>query len=406
MRNVAVLHKTGKILFSRNYQGDPLERNVMIGFASSIPNLTRTLLHEDVHQVMGLRTRIVLKPSGDYLFLAHVDNSVPSIVAANVLTELIRALQLLYGHPETWTHDNVDFDGCQDMIEMMCTRGMFDPCVALCGLQKTPIKHESRLRLDKLLVYLESIQGICNNASMLLVGDTVILSRFELEPSRQLLYLHKARPLGTQVLAFTPVFMTTSWFGLLRIQLATYTLLVLCHLDRALPQTTPGTTPATAPAGGSGEAPETLATAGATATPLAALLAKVTEFQSMFLYARLELPSEEKPALLRQFAKRETLLFLHLHVKTGTVTFPQPRPLPEVQTRELYSTFWALFGEAKAAFHVPGTREVTFAREAYRFHARVDPDQELYVLFAADAVALEQIHGHVQEILVNMQRQH
>ncbi|KAI9222422.1 hypothetical protein BC828DRAFT_378542 [Blastocladiella britannica] len=415
MRNFAVLHRTGKILYSRNFQGDPLERNIVIGFASSLPNLTRSLLHEDVQQVVGQHSYVVLKSSGNYLFLAHVNRTVPSFVAQNLLSELIHSLQLIYGHPDTWTSDCIDFDGAQDLLELMCTKGMSDPCVALRGMHKIPIKSESRVRLDKLLVYLESIQGICNNASMLLVGDMVILSRFELEPSRQMLYLHKARPLRHMTSCFTPVFMNASWFGLIRLQLGAYTLLVLCHMERTGAAATSAATPvlgssvptgAGGGAGGSGNSGgDTVRSAGATTTPLSVLLAKLGEFAAVFQYARLELPQEEKPALLRQYAKRETLLFLHLHTKTGAVTFPQPRPLPEVQARELHAVFWALVGDAKNQFsRNPGTREVGGTREAYRFFARCDPDQELYVLFAADAVGLEHVGSHVSEILLNLQR--
>ncbi|KAJ3366381.1 hypothetical protein GGF32_005383 [Allomyces javanicus] len=418
MRNFYILHKTGRILFSRNFQGDPLERNIVTGFASSLPNLCRALLREEIQQVVCQRSRIVLRLAGDYIFLAHVNNAVPFTVASNILIELIRCAQMLFGHPGTWSSDSVDFDGCQDIIEMLCTAGMQDPCVAVGGLLKAPIKAETRLRLDKLLVYLESIQGICNNGSMLLIEDSVIFSRFELDQSRQILYLHRARPLRHQALSYTPVFMTASWFGLIRMRLASYTLAILCHLDSVDPSpnglraddTSTATSPGDPLLGDVSSSTTTHApavtTAGACTTPLATLLHKLTEFQSVFLYARLELPSEEKPALLRQFAKRETLLFLHAHTKSGTVTFPRPRPLPEIQTRELYATFWALFGEAKSALAVAGTREVTYLREYYWYYARADPDQELHVLFAADAVSLEQMHGHVQEILVNVNRQY
>ncbi|ORZ37764.1 hypothetical protein BCR44DRAFT_1429910 [Catenaria anguillulae PL171] len=370
MRNFAVIHRTGKIQFSRNWE--PLERNIVIGFASSLPNLTRTLLHEEAHQVTGKSSRVVLQTSGHYIFLAHVDNSVPPVIVSNVLAELIG-----------------------DIIDMMCTQGMSDACVALRGFHKTPIKYESRVRLDKLLVYLESIQGICNNASMLLVGNTVILSRFELEPSRQLLYFHKARPLRHNSVCFTPPGHAKGAGGG-GANGSTST--------SSSPARTAVPTPTPFHALHS-EAPESITATGSTTVPLSTLLAKLTEFQSVFLYARLELPTEEKPVLLRQFAKREVLLFLHLHIKSGTVTFPHPRPLPEVQTRELYSTFWALFGEAKAAFATPGTREVTYAREVYRFHARADPEQEVYVMMAAEAVSMEMVGGHVGEIMMNLQRQ-
>jgi hypothetical protein len=156
---------------------------------------------------------------------------------------------------------------------------------------------------------------------------------------------------------------------------------------------------------GTSQSSKTNFSSGTLSAPIFQILQKIANFQSVFMYARLELPQEAKPTLLRQFAKRETLLFLHFTSKTGAITFPQPRPLPEVQSRELYIAFWSLFGEARASFNSPGTKEITITREAYRFHARLEAEQEIYVLFSADTVALDQVHGHVQEILVNLHRQ-
>ncbi|KAJ1498119.1 hypothetical protein HMI54_012949 [Coelomomyces lativittatus] len=175
---------------------------------------------------------------------------------------------------------------------------------------------------------------------------------------------------------WTPVYMTATWFTLVRLQLSNYTLVVLVQFkNREFP------------------------------ISLSQLQYHLIEFQTAFLNARLDIPIESKPILLRQFARREVLLLLYLHTKTGAVVFPRPRPLPESQIKEVYSIFWSLFGECKSLLSIQGTRDITVCRDYYRFYAEIDTDYELFLLFTAEGVNPDQLVTHVSEVLANLHRQ-
>ncbi|KAJ1499290.1 hypothetical protein HMI54_011911 [Coelomomyces lativittatus] len=188
MNNFYILNEVGHILFSQNYKGEPLDKSVIIGFSSSLPNLCLSLLNDNVQQVNCNNSKLIFSFSNKYIFLAHIEKIVSSYVVSTVLIELVYVLSLILGPSEIW-NENTTFEGCQDIIDLFCVHGLTDPNILLGSINQLPVSKEGRLRLDKLFVYLESVQSICSNACMLILDNAVVYSRFELEPTRHVSFI-------------------------------------------------------------------------------------------------------------------------------------------------------------------------------------------------------------------------
>ncbi|KAJ1498199.1 hypothetical protein HMI55_005070 [Coelomomyces lativittatus] len=59
MNNFYILNEVGHILFSQNYKGEPLDKSVIIGFSSSLPNLCLSLLNDNVQQVNCNNSKLI-----------------------------------------------------------------------------------------------------------------------------------------------------------------------------------------------------------------------------------------------------------------------------------------------------------------------------------------------------------
>ncbi|KAJ3121301.1 hypothetical protein HK098_003790 [Nowakowskiella sp. JEL0407] len=133
--------------------------------------------------------------------------------------------------------------------------------------------------------------------------------------------------------------------------------------------------------------------------PYAQLQKKIEEFRISLIQSRLEIPTEEPPVLLRQFARRETLALLYHNIKTGTTIFPQLRPGPEVQQTEMMQTFWGFFCDANTALRIPGVSEFGITRDQYRFYVRSEGVHKLYMLFATESVSSESVAAIATDVL-------
>ena len=170
-------------------------------------------------------------------------------------------------------------------------------------------------RLDKLLAFLESQDGVVSNGTMLTLGSSVLFSRMSVRDTRLISQYSQARPLGTNTLKYTPVHSNGAWVGLYVVRMQSYVLSILTAIDKSY----------------------------------AVLESKIDVFRTALLQSHLDLPTEEPPILLRNFAKRETLAMFYHNIKSGYCVFPQLRPGPDTQQQEIMKAFWWFFGEATYA---------------------------------------------------------
>ncbi|KAJ3410574.1 hypothetical protein HDV05_003642 [Chytridiales sp. JEL 0842] len=368
IQNFFVLHKSGRTYFSRNFQGEALDESLVVGFSSSVSNFCRTLLGEDIKEVVSAKGRIIYKEYGDFVFVAQSDLQTGSTAIQAILKDVGSMCEFLFGSHEFWDEDFFDLRGAQDIISMYFMKVSQDPSIVVGGVSQIFLEPDIHERLDKLVAFLESQEGVCGNGTMLILGDSVLYSRFDLHETRMILQFHKARPLGSNSIRYTPVYCNKSWHNLYMIRLQSYVLVLLTFIDK----------------------------------PFEPLQKKIDEFRISFVQSRLEIPIEEPPILLRLFAKRETLAMLYHNIKTGCTIFPQLRPGPEVQQKEILSTFWNFFCEGSTSLKTPGVTEFSTCRDQYRFYARSEGVHKLYILLATESVSSEAVPSIATETLKNL----
>ncbi|KAJ3326460.1 hypothetical protein HDU76_012907 [Blyttiomyces sp. JEL0837] len=302
------------------------------------------------------------------MFVIHSDVYAGSSAVQAILKDVGSMCEFLFGSHEYWDEDFFDLKGAQDIISMYFLKVVHDPSSVVGGYSQIFLESDIYERLDRLVAFLESQEGVCGNGTMLILGESVLYSRFSLNETRMILQLHKARPLGSNSVRYTPVFCNSAWHNLYMIRMQSYVLVILAYIDK----------------------------------PFQPLQKKIDEFRVSFIQSRLEIPTEEPPILLRLFAKRETLAMLYHNIKTGCTIFPQLRPGPEVQQKEILNAFWGFFSDASTSLKVPGVTEFSVSRDQYRFYARSEGVHKLYILLATESVSSEAVPSVVAETLKNL----
>ncbi|KAJ3245375.1 hypothetical protein HDU78_009475 [Chytriomyces hyalinus] len=391
IKNFFVVHKSGRVYFSKNCEfvltaftaflaahlrvapsqtdhGNPLDPSLVLGFSSSVSNFSLTLLGEEIKEVISSKGRIIYKEYGDFMFVAHSDLQAGSTAVQAVLRDVGAMFEFLFGSYEYWDEDFFDLKGAQDIISMYFGKITQDPSMVVGGINQIHLDAHIIERIDRLISFLESQDGVCGNGTMLMLGDSCLFSRFDLAETRKILQYNKARPLGASTVRYTPVFCNNAWHNLYMVRINNYILAVLTFIDKSYDS----------------------------------IVRKIDEFRISFVQSRLEIPIEEPPILLRLFAKRETLAMLYHNIQTGHTIFPQLRPGPDVQQKEILNTFWAFFYNASSTLKIPGVAEFSITRDQYRFYARLDGVHKLYILFATDAVSSDSVPSIASETLKNV----
>lgn len=71
---------------------------------------------------------------------------------------------------------------------MFVQKSSQEPGVIVGGISQIYLEHEVKDRLDKLLAYLESQEGVCGSGTMLILGDSALHSRFPLHETRMVFF--------------------------------------------------------------------------------------------------------------------------------------------------------------------------------------------------------------------------
>ena len=136
-KNLYLIHRSGKILFSKNIAGDKLDQSFVVVFASSVSNFCKTLVKEEVRDISTLHGRIFLKSIGQFTLLVHCDLSVGRGIV-QTMKELSNMLELLFGPSENWDSESKVFDvtGCHDLLTMYFVQTNIDPFVVTKGINQ------------------------------------------------------------------------------------------------------------------------------------------------------------------------------------------------------------------------------------------------------------------------------
>lgn len=79
---------------------------------------------------------------------------------------------------------------------------------------------------------LESLDSVCGNGTMLLLGNSILYSRFPMEESRKILHFYQNNPLGPVSIRYTPICRKGVWHNMYFVQLASHVLVVTCFIDK------------------------------------------------------------------------------------------------------------------------------------------------------------------------------
>lgn len=332
-------------------------------------NFCKTLFNEEVQELSCDGGRLIFKQYGDFIFVLHAQSSSSTQILGSILNDIGGLCRFLFGPCQEWDAETFALDGAQDVLNYLFVNATQDLSVVAGGVNQIFLGNSTAERVDKLLTFLESQDGIVGNSSVMILGNSVFHSRTNLQNTRRVLHYHKARPMPSSVnVRFTPVYANNSWRSLFTFRIGSYTVSMLAALDQAFE----------------------------------AIQSRFEEFRQSFLQSRLEIPIEEPPVLLRLFAKREALCLFYHNVKTGHTISPQLRYCSEIQHQEITGVFWSCFCEASRFLAVPGIKEFSLIKDQYRFYARSESIHRIYLLLANDSISAESVPAISNEVLRNL----
>lgn len=366
MENFYIINKTGKVLLSKNITGKNLDENLLLGFSSSTSNFCQSLFEEGIREVITSNSKVLFREVENYIFVLHSSLNIGSYVLKTIIKDIIDLCEFIFGKSSEWNDGFTDFKGIQDIL---CNQ-MFElnPTTVVKGIKKISIEENVQERIDKLLSVFENQDGICSNSSLIILGDSILHSRFSLNESRMILQYYKSRPLGTQIMKYVPVYIKESWCNLYFVKMQNYVFVFKSFIDK----------------------------------PFNIFKQRVEEFRISLIQSRLDIPIEEPPVLLRLFAKREVFALLYVNIKTGNTIFPQLRPGPEIQQREIINIFWNFYYQTCSFIKIPGVNEISINKDQYRFYAKTESVHRIFILYSSEFIKPENIVTTTNEILRNI----
>ena len=112
-KNLAVLHKSGRIVAQINFDGPALDAGIVAGFAVSVANFARSLLGTEIRELCSQTARLTFAAVGEYVFLCQADLTFGSLAIQRVLKALQDTLVLLFGSHDKWDADVFNLHGAQ-----------------------------------------------------------------------------------------------------------------------------------------------------------------------------------------------------------------------------------------------------------------------------------------------------
>ncbi|ORY37531.1 hypothetical protein LY90DRAFT_672795 [Neocallimastix californiae] len=366
MENFYVINKAGKILLSKNITGKKLDENLLLGFSSSTSNFCQSLFSEGIREIITSESKILFREVENYIFVLHSSLNIGSHVLKTIIKDIVGLCEFIFGKPSEWNDSFTDFKGIQDIL---CNQ-MFElnPTTIVKGIKKVSIEDNVQDRIDKLLAVFENQDGICSNSTLILLGESILYSRFSLHESRMILHYYKSRPLGSQVMRYVPVYTQDSWNNLYFVKMQNFVFVFKTFIDKTYNL----------------------------------FKYRVEEFRISLIQSRLDIPIEEPPVLLRMFAKRDVFALLYVNIKTGNTIFPQIRPGPEIQQKEIINIFWDFYYQTCSLIKIPGVNEISINKDQYRFYAKTENVHRIFILFSSEFIKPENIISTTNEILRNI----
>ena len=95
----------------------------------------------------------------------------------------------MYGPHTAWDQDVFKLTGVDDIFQMLLSKSLQDPSMILGGISHTLVQSDISERIDHLLRVLEIQEAVLGNGTMLILGDSVLHSRFHLEDTRMVIFI-------------------------------------------------------------------------------------------------------------------------------------------------------------------------------------------------------------------------
>lgn len=133
-----------------------------------------------------------------------------------------------------------------------------DPAILVGGMPKILLPIATTEQIESLMKTLEGTDGILSNSSILILGNSVLFSRYRNHDTRMIMHLVKAKPMTNINARYVPVYHQGAWRNLYFIKLGNITLGLSTLVDK----------------------------------PFSGILGGIEDFRLSFMASRLEIPSE------------------------------------------------------------------------------------------------------------------
>lgn len=153
--------------------------------------------------------------------------------------------------------DTFELKGLQDLFYNFL-KVEVDPAILVGGMQKILLPNIITEQVESLMKSLEGTDGILSNSSLLVLGNSVLFSRYRNHDTRMILHLLKAKPLTRMNTRYIPVYHQGAWRNLYLIKLGNFTLGLSTLVD----------------------------------TTFSVILKGIEDFRLSFMASRLEIPTE------------------------------------------------------------------------------------------------------------------
>lgn len=297
--------------------------------------------------------RYIFQPVESFVFVLNAPRSNGELSVLRQLDDLVSLCVLLFGPSEKWKTSTLRLTGIERMIDEILLRGSNPVADLLGGAPFVSMSSQTQEQIDQLLAMLENDSSTLG--SVLLVGNSLLHSRLNIEETYQIWHLVRLQPLVYQHMRVTPVYSENQWKNLVLYRMRWHTLCVLQAIDCALVDVVP----------------------------------KLERFDKHLndRMAQLHVPIADSHPHLDEFAGLQTLAVAFHSVEKGRTLVPTLREdATQTQYQEVFLWF---IQRAQAQMQELSIAQIQLCKAGYRFYAASENGYEIYLLCGNQCSAAE-----------------
>jgi hypothetical protein len=93
-KSLFIIHSSGKVCYSNNFDGGSLDPSIITGFSFSISSFCKSLFGEDVREISSVTGRISYRRMGNFVVVVQSDLRFTSFIVQTILNDLVGMLQV------------------------------------------------------------------------------------------------------------------------------------------------------------------------------------------------------------------------------------------------------------------------------------------------------------------------